>query len=111
MAVTPEDVRKVADLARLRLHDDEADELTRQLNGILEHVDALGEVDIATAEAGDGGRGGEESERAPLRDDEPGPDTMALKPEQLAPAWERGFFTVPRLPALDADALDAGDSQ
>lgn len=102
MAVTGEDVRKVAELARLRLDDEEADRLTAQLNGILEHVDALEEVDITAV-----GPDAQETP-APLREDEPGPDAMSRRPEQLAPAWEYGLFTVPRLIALDADALDAG---
>lgn len=107
MAVTPEEVRAVAELARLRLESEEVEGLTAQLNGILQHVDELQAADVS--EAGDVGR----SDRAtaetgtPLRDDEPGPDPLARPPRALAPAWEHGFFTVPRLAALDADALDA----
>lgn len=46
MALTLEEVRHVARLARLRLTDAELEEMQQQLSSILEHVDALQEVDV-----------------------------------------------------------------
>ena len=47
MALTLEEVRHVARLARLRLTDAELVEMQQQLSSILEHVDALQEVDVS----------------------------------------------------------------
>lgn len=46
MALTMEDVRKVALLARLRLSDDELAVMQQQLSSILGYVDMLQEVDV-----------------------------------------------------------------
>ena len=43
--VTIDDVRHVAMLARLGVSDERARELAKELNTILEHMDALGRVD------------------------------------------------------------------
>ncbi|RQG96757.1 Asp-tRNA(Asn)/Glu-tRNA(Gln) amidotransferase subunit GatC [Natrarchaeobius oligotrophus] len=43
-AVSPEEVRHVAELARVDLADDEVDQFTRQFAEILEYFDALDEV-------------------------------------------------------------------
>ena len=97
MAVSPAEVLAVAKLARLRLSPEEVARFTEQLNGILSHVDELIAVDAAGDEDGDIGGS------APLRGDEPGADPLLRPPSEFAPDWREGFFTVPRLPALDAD--------
>ncbi|RQG91591.1 Asp-tRNA(Asn)/Glu-tRNA(Gln) amidotransferase subunit GatC [Natrarchaeobius halalkaliphilus] len=43
-AVSPEEVRHVAELARVDLADDEVDQFTRQFADILEYFDTLDEV-------------------------------------------------------------------
>ena len=43
--ITPEEVRKVAELARLQFNDDELAAMTEQMGQILEYVEVLGEVD------------------------------------------------------------------
>lgn len=50
MALTRADVVRVADLARLRLTDDEIDGMQAQLSRILEHVSALQAVDVTGVE-------------------------------------------------------------
>ena len=50
MSLTREQVEKVSLLARLRLSEAELDEMTRQLGGILEYMDLLGEVDTDSVE-------------------------------------------------------------
>lgn len=47
MSLTIEDVEHVAALARLGLTRDEKERLRDQLSSILEHIDALGELDTA----------------------------------------------------------------
>ncbi len=105
MGVTPEEVRHVAELARLRLDASEAERMTVDLNGILQHMEALAEAergDDAPENAATAGGDGE----APLRPDVPGPDPLAFGPEGNAPSWEGGFFTVPRLASHRAEPGD-----
>jgi aspartyl-tRNA(Asn)/glutamyl-tRNA(Gln) amidotransferase subunit C len=100
VAVTRAQVLAIAQLARLRLTDAEADLFAAQLDGILEHVAELAGADTeATAAASN-------VDAAPLRADEPAPDALLQPPGTLAPAWRDGFFTVPRLAAMDGG--DAG---
>lgn len=44
MAVTRKDVEHIAELARLKLNENELEEYTSQLNKILEYVDKLNEL-------------------------------------------------------------------
>ncbi len=96
MPVTTADVLHVAGLARLRLRLEEVDRLTLQLNDILAHVAELAAAETAEVEP-------EPATEwpAPLRADAAAPDPLQLPPAELAPAWEDGFFTVPRLAAMD----------
>lgn len=100
MAVSRDDVRAVARLARLRLEDEEVERFTEQLNRILEHMESLGELDLDAGEAD----GVAAETAAPPRPDDSAPDALDRPLQDLAPAWEDGFFTVPRLAALDAGA-------
>lgn len=43
--ITLQEIKKVADLARLDINDDELSEISIQLAGILEYIDKLNEVD------------------------------------------------------------------
>lgn len=93
MAVTREDVKHVAALARLSVTDERAEQLTAQLNTILAHMDALARVDTTGLEplAGVG------AASAPLREDA-GPSIELESPiEAFAPSVRDGFFLVPRL--------------
>jgi aspartyl-tRNA(Asn)/glutamyl-tRNA(Gln) amidotransferase subunit C len=100
MAVTRAEVMHVAQLARLELTDGEVDRFTEQLNSILAHVGELEAVDLGDAAEVDTAA----EWPAPLRADQPGPDRLIFPVSQLSQAFESGFFTVPRLAALDADA-------
>lgn len=50
MSVTKDDVQYVADLARLQLSDQEAEELVNDLNKILDYMTDLEEVDTSDVE-------------------------------------------------------------
>ena len=108
MAVQNDDVRRIAELARLRLEPDEITKFTDQLNAILVHMDALSELDAeaAQAEAQAGPEAG-----APLRSESVRPDTLQRPPAAIATDWRDGFFVVPRLAAQDrlAEGGDASD--
>jgi aspartyl-tRNA(Asn)/glutamyl-tRNA(Gln) amidotransferase subunit C len=94
----------VAGLARLELSAEEITAFTGQLNDILGHVADLQSADVSNVNA----LTGASEWPAPLRADEPGADQLNIEPTELSKAAEQGFFTVPRLAALDADALGSG---
>jgi aspartyl-tRNA(Asn)/glutamyl-tRNA(Gln) amidotransferase subunit C len=48
--LSPEDVQKVATLARLKLSDEELQQVAKQLDGILDYVAVLDEVDVSDVE-------------------------------------------------------------
>ena len=93
MAVTPDDVRHVALLARLGLTPDALNAYVAELNTILEHMDVLARVDTDGIEpvAGVGAAG------APLRPDEGPAIPLARAIETFAPRAVDGFILVPRL--------------
>jgi aspartyl-tRNA(Asn)/glutamyl-tRNA(Gln) amidotransferase subunit C len=101
VSVSPAEVRRVAELARLGLTPAEVERLTAELNRVLEHVDALGEVEVeagtARRDVPDDPDSTPATQPSPLRPDDPGPDPLAAPPGSMAPAWADGFFTVPRL--------------
>jgi aspartyl-tRNA(Asn)/glutamyl-tRNA(Gln) amidotransferase subunit C len=93
MAVTRDDVKHVAALARLGITDERADQLTAQLNTILGHMDVLARVDTNRMEpvVGIG------ADSAPLAEDV-GPSVPLETPiAGFAPMARDGFFVVPRL--------------
>ena len=96
MAVTLDDVRHIAALARLAVSDDRAEGLVAELNTILAHMDVLSSVDTTAVAATETvGRA------APLRDDA-GPQLPLSRPrEAFAPRMADGFFLVPRLSTHD----------
>jgi len=91
MAVTREDVRRVARLARLELADDELPRLEAELGRILDYVDELGAVDTSGVSA-DTGIG---PELAPLRADEVRPGLSREQALAGAPRSAEGAFAVP----------------
>jgi aspartyl-tRNA(Asn)/glutamyl-tRNA(Gln) amidotransferase subunit C len=97
--VGPDEVRRIAALARLELDEEEVAALAGELSGILEHVDALVESRGSRVEGRDPGAPlGPRAERAEgvrLRPDEAGGDPLAAPPSAFAPAFEEGLFRVP----------------
>ncbi len=95
MALTLEEVRHIADLARLQLSAEELERYTQQLSAILEYARRLQEVDTShippTASV--------LPLRAPLRADRVRPSPPRHKILANAPAAEEGMFRVP--PVLD----------
>jgi len=91
--ITREDVRYVAQLARLNLSSEEMETFTLQLNSILSYMDKLNELDTINVE--------------PLshaidvsnafRDDVVGKSLVREVVLKIAPETEKGFFKVPRI--------------
>ena len=101
MAVTLDDVRHIASLARLGLSDERAKALVGELNTILGHMDVLSKVDTSGVEEviGVGASG------TPLRPDKGPPASLTRPIDAFAPKTKEGFFLVPRLSTHE----DAGD--
>jgi aspartyl-tRNA(Asn)/glutamyl-tRNA(Gln) amidotransferase subunit C len=98
MSIQRSDVEKVAGLARLQLGREEVERLTRDCQAILDYFET-----VRGAEA-DGGRPTRVPDRsAPLREDRPDSEPLERPLEQIAPAWREGYFTLPRLPAMDGN--------
>lgn len=102
MAVTPEDVRHIADLARLGVSPSKVDELVRELNGILQHMEVLSQVATESVDD-DRANTGLPTASTPLRSDSSGPIPLLRPLESFAPETREGFIIVPRL------ASHAGD--
>ena len=103
MAVTRDDVLHIAELARLGVDGERADELTKELSAILAHMEVLSQVDTSSVPITAGiGAGG-----TPLRPDVGAPPLMQGTLESFAPAMRDGFFIVPRL-ATHEDPSESG---
>ena len=91
MAISEDEVRHVARLARLTLTDDEVARFGEQLSAILEAVSKVAEVDLSDVPP----------TAHPLdlvnvwREDEPGPSLPRTEALANAPETEGGFFKVP----------------
>lgn len=91
--ITAEQVKYVAQLARLRLSDDEERKLGSEMDQILQYIDQLNQLDTdsvePTAQVGDAG--------TPTRADEV---TNQHAPQEMlgnAPARQGGYFKVPKI--------------
>jgi aspartyl-tRNA(Asn)/glutamyl-tRNA(Gln) amidotransferase subunit C len=93
VAVTIDDVRHIASLARLGLPAGRAEELVAELNTILAHMDELAKVDTAGVDEAIGVG----AEGLPGRKDDGPPIPLARARDAFAPSVRDGFFLVPRL--------------
>ena len=93
MAVTIDDVRHIATLARLGLTDARAAAIVAELNTILGHMDELAKVDTAGVEEAIGVG----AEGLPVREDKGPPLPLARSLDAFAPSVRDGFLLVPRL--------------
>jgi len=99
-AISPEQVRHVAKLARLALDEPQLDRFATQLESILEYVGQIGEVDVAGASP--------MAHALPvdnvLRDDEVGPSLPLERVLQNAPETDGPFFRVPKVIGAEEDS-------
>lgn len=93
MALTPDEVRKVALLARLELSDDEVETQARHLNSLLQQFEALQALDVTGIEP--------TSHAFPvvnvLREDRERPSLPREAVLANAPEAADGCFVVPRI--------------
>ncbi|MFL0357406.1 Asp-tRNA(Asn)/Glu-tRNA(Gln) amidotransferase subunit GatC [Erythrobacter sp. GH1-10] len=98
MSVDKQTVAKIASLARIRMTDEELERMVPELNGILNWVEQLGEVDVEGIEP----MSAVIPNTLRLRDDvvDADPLTGGGKRDDVlanAPAAEHGFFGVPKV--------------
>ncbi|MEM7728266.1 MAG: Asp-tRNA(Asn)/Glu-tRNA(Gln) amidotransferase subunit GatC [Pseudomonadota bacterium] len=90
--VSADDVKKIARLARLHVEDVQCGGIADDLNGILEWIEQLGEVDCEGVEP----MTSAVAMTAPMRPDEVTAGGIRDKVLANAPKAEDGFFVVPR---------------
>jgi aspartyl-tRNA(Asn)/glutamyl-tRNA(Gln) amidotransferase subunit C len=93
VAVSIDDVRHIASLARLGLTEPRAAAIVNELNTILAHMDELAKVDTAGVQDAIGVG----AEGLPVRKDLGPPFPLARSLDAFAPSIRDGFFLVPRL--------------
>jgi aspartyl-tRNA(Asn)/glutamyl-tRNA(Gln) amidotransferase subunit C len=98
MSIEQSELRKIAELARLRLSEGEAERLIRDCEAILNYFEAIREV-----ESEDGATTAGSERTAPLREDRADCDPLRSPLSEMAPAWRDGYFVLPRLPAMDVE--------
>ncbi len=95
MALSLEEVRRIAALARLKLSEEEERTFAVQLSRILDHVRQLEELDVSNVEPMTHALG--QGEGASLRQDEVHPSLPPGEALANAPAREGTCFKVPRI--------------
>ena len=97
MALTPHDIARVANLARLELRPDETERVLGQLNGFFKLVEQLDAINTDGVEplAHPAAVLGDVALR--LRDDIASEPNQREASQRSAPAVERGLFLVPKV--------------
>ena len=93
MALTAADMKKIASLARIREPEENLEPLARQISGILDWIEQLGEVDTEGVEP----MASAVAMKMTMRDDvvtEGGDPARVLS---NAPKSDRNFFVVPKV--------------
>jgi aspartyl-tRNA(Asn)/glutamyl-tRNA(Gln) amidotransferase subunit C len=91
MNITRDEARRIAGLAHLEFDEASLDRLASEMTAILAYIDRLREVDVSEM-ADDGG-----CLPTPFREDTMLPSADREAVAQNAPAFEDGFFVVPKV--------------
>ena len=97
MPLTPEDVSRIAHLARLELSTSEADAMLGQLNGFFRIVEQMSAVDTRGVEPLYTPLSAVQSVALRLRADEVTESNQREANQASAPALEEGLFLVPKV--------------
>ena len=99
MSLTPQDIARIANLARLELKPEESERMLAQINGFFGIVEAMQAVDttgvVPMAHPVDAMQGAHIELR--LRPDVASEPNQRDLNQQSAPAVERGLFLVPKV--------------
>ncbi len=93
MKIEESDIIKVAKLARLDLSPEEKDEFSRQLNGIIEYVEKINELDTSKVEAADH----IVELNNVFRKDVVKHSIERAELEKIAPDFKNGYIVVPKI--------------
>lgn len=97
MALTPQDVGRIAQLARLELKADEQAAMLEQLNGFFRIVEQMGAVDTRGVEPLYTPLSAVQSVALRLREDRVTESNERERNQASAPAVEDGLFLVPKV--------------
>ena len=97
MALTPQDIGRIAHLARLELAPQESERMLTQLNGFFDIVERMRAVDTQGAEPLAHPVAASQDVQLRLRDDVASEPNQREANQQSAPAVERGLFLVPKV--------------
>ena len=97
MSLTPQDVSRIANLARLELSPTEADAMLGQLNGFFRIVEQMSAVDTAGVEPLYTPLSTVQAVELRMRDDRVTEPNDREANQASAPALENGLFLVPKV--------------
>lgn len=97
MAITRDEVVKIADLARLHFSEDELDDFTAQFQRILDYIEQLKKVDVTGIEPTSHVSLAEDFEKHVFREDEVEPSLPVEESLANAPDPGAGHFRVPKV--------------
>ena len=97
MSLTPHDIARIANLARLELQPDESERLLTQINGFFGIVEAMRAVDTSGVEPLAHPVAATQDVALRLRDDVASEPDQRDANQRSAPAVERGLFLVPKV--------------
>ncbi|MFO1246340.1 MAG: Asp-tRNA(Asn)/Glu-tRNA(Gln) amidotransferase subunit GatC [Ramlibacter sp.] len=97
MALTPQDIHRIANLARLELRSDESERMLTQINGFFDIVEQMRAVDTTGLEPLAHPVAAIQDIALRLRDDVVSEPDNRDANQQSAPAVERGLFLVPKV--------------
>ena len=97
MSLTPQDIARIANLARLELQPAESERMLTQINGFFGIVQAMQAVDTTGVQPMAHPVAAIEDVRLRLREDVVSEPDNRQANQQSAPAVERGLFLVPKV--------------
>ena len=97
MSLTPQDIGRIANLARLELRPEESERMLSQINGFFDIVEKMRAVDTAGVEPLTHPVAAVRDVALRLRDDVASETGQREANQRSAPAVERGLFLVPKV--------------
>ena len=97
MSLTPQEIDRIANLARLQLQPAEAERMRAQINGFFSIVEAMQAVDTTGIEPLAHPVAAIQDVQLRLREDAVSEPNHREANQQSAPAVERGLFLVPKV--------------
>jgi aspartyl-tRNA(Asn)/glutamyl-tRNA(Gln) amidotransferase subunit C len=97
MSLNPQDIARIANLARLELQPEESERMLAQINGFFAIVEKMRAVDTSGVEPLTHPVAAVQDVQLRLREDVASEPNQREANQQSAPAVERGLFLVPKV--------------